>query len=1101
MKKFRFLSSLTLASAIVSGVTVVSLAAGTTASTGVLKKGTLPNVLDKDVVGYLLTDANDNVTVEEILNAGKYTNVKINGNTNNASKTDTVTTGDNFTAGNKDEKRHVVVYNEVNRDGKVDIDDVTDALDIVIGSKKDAEDLQKEAADVKHDGTLDIDDVTRILDFVIGAEKTPIDPVPQGVDDVDELKYDITVNDGKGVNKKTLASSDVKVSLKSGSAEDRTTIKLVYVDDNGEEQPFNKNAIIEKHATQNQTAVTVNFTAALGTETKKDVTVRGYIDSNLVAETVVTVNVNKPVVAKIQATRDGSYEAHLSFEGLEDSDIVKAYYVIKDTSDPKPTAAQLIQNAKVFEGLNNACDNKKLDATEAELPSHKGARVYFVVEDSYGNQSDVYTAVVPTDEGATQAKPAKGADDNEYKDKVKVSDNLAASWRASEDGANKYVVRVYDGSGKLLKEYDNVGGTSQNVSDSIKEAGKYTVEVVTKGASDGSTTDSEPIKSEVIEVKKLDSVTDITFKANESDKEQATLSWKDIEHKDDKAAKYTILIEKYDGEKWVEANEVTGEEQGLTIPAEKLEVNLSGIAENTLYRATITVEAASGQKVVLSSEPTVSEMQYFVIGTSVITVGATTDKSVTLNVDKEALKKLGDREYTYEVEIYEAIDPNKPYENRQPETRTVTPNADGNLVIDGLKEGTQYAFVVKMKSGDVVGESSREAGDALNAETKLTAPVVKGIVTKDKAEAQKDGSKVYFDEATNKLIINKEEKDLSNTAKYSDPDKLLDIAKILLKQLSENDEIVSINKDEVTVINGQQAKSMTLDFSSIKDTEGNNMVKTLKVQGNKWNQTISSVQGADKVVLANGGEFDINGLANVKVELEEGAHVLNASTQLTLLSGANVKVNGVDIVAKNGAVLTPNGKTFTFEPSEDASSTIDINNKSGENVTVVFNSNAKLGNRQLGKVTITSNAKVTVQATGTATASDVKVSTTDGDVDVKDAGLTGNIDVTVSTSEDKTNEITANAKEAAPFEADGTFEIREYTDKELEEGNITGLIGYSYSEEKAQQLKDYLQQFKTLFGKGIKLKVDAGSKEIKLIVPENVTVSVTTEDVLGIKAQ
>ena len=86
MKKFRFLSSLTLASVIISGATYA--ATGTTEMYGEYKAGELHNVANSSAVAFKLTDAEDKVTVEEIIEKGGYTSVKVNGNEVN--KTDTV---------------------------------------------------------------------------------------------------------------------------------------------------------------------------------------------------------------------------------------------------------------------------------------------------------------------------------------------------------------------------------------------------------------------------------------------------------------------------------------------------------------------------------------------------------------------------------------------------------------------------------------------------------------------------------------------------------------------------------------------------------------------------------------------------------------------------------------------------------------------------------------------------------------------------------------------------------------------------------------------------------------------------------------------------
>ena len=1130
MKKFRFLSSLTLASAIVSGVAVTSLAAGTTASTGVLKKGMLPNVPDKDVVGYLLTDANDTVTVEDILNAGKYTSVKLNGNTNNASKTDTVTTGDNFTAGNKNEKRHVVVYNEVNRDGKVDIDDVTDALDIVIGSKKDAEDLQKEAADVKHDGTLDIDDVTRMLDFVIGAEKTPVAPVPQGVEDVEELKYNITVNGNNTVNSENESSSTVSISLKSGRVEEELGEKLSlrYVNDEGKSektgQELKSDIQISKYGNQIDVD-NVNFSDVLeDNETKKEVTLRLYnTDEEIVGEVTISINVHKPEAVEISAIRNFSYKASLSFKGLKDSDIVKAYYQIVKTNDGAVEKTAMFEdsgkgapksNTKVLEGLNNTCVEKEIEGT---LETTKGAAVYFVVEDSAGNRSEaVYKAVIPSDDvNVKQEDPANGADASENKGKVTYDNTLNFTWD-TEDNENGYIVRVCDEAGNVIKEYNDKEIkknsstsvskiTDPTIAEVMSEPGKYIVKVIVKGKDDGTTTDSEPIQSDVIEIKQLNPVTDITFTADPTDPEKATLTWKDIEHKDDKAKQYQIKIEKRNGpdeEDWEDANVIDGSKASDTvnIPADELKLDLSEIEENTLYRATIQVVAddSSTQKLVKDSEPATSETNYFTIGTSVISVDttATTNNSISLTVNEESLEKLGERDFTYEIEIY--TDTQDDLTTRAPEKRTVTLK-DGKLVIDGLEEGKRYSFVVKMTSGDVSGESSRSKSTALNGTVKLTAPVVKGTVASAEAAKVKGSNKVNVTGDT--LTLNGEEYTLTDS--YYDPDGLLKIAKALIPQLHQETEensgdiVKSIEKEKVSI--KVDSKASDAD-KPIEITLSDVTIPVLEMEGNENNQTIKKLDGVDKVILSN-GEFTLDtNYTGGAIELAEGAHLKGAKS-VTIAAKAHVKINDISVYAKNGAKLTADGVDLTFDPIEDASNEITISNETSSAITVKFTGDARLGDKNLGTITITSKAKVTVETDSTTRVdSIITVSTTDADIDVQDEGLAGSVNVTVSNPTDE-RKITAYATMDAPFKMTDLI-VKEYTTEELKAG-VSEIDSYTKTSDiDIQKIQSYMKTFETIWGKGIKLTVDptevTDKRKIELKVPEGVTISVSNSDVLGI---
>ena len=1123
MKKNKFLSSLTLASMIVSGVAGTTLADNSTAFAGEFKPGTLKNVSDKTVASYLLTDYKDVLKVEEMLKLGKYPNIKINGQ---AVSNDTVVkTGDNFTVGSSNDKKHVVVYGDVDMDGNVDVDDVTYAANIVVKNEKNASNLQIEAADSEYNGTLDVDDVTRLSRFAVNMEDSAVYPAPKAEEEKYEDLYNITVNGGATANAENIDGSAIVATLKSGRVEVETELSLRYVNEKGEAPEENELGTITLEKYANQGDGSINLSSLVNGEESKEVTLRLYNDKDeQVGEIKVTIDTRRPEAVQISARREGSYGAHLSFNGSENSDVVKAYYKVVKYNAAALQKTDMFENngkgkakegIKVLEGLNNACVDK---AVEGVLETNKGAAVYFVVENSVGNRSTtVYKAVIPQDEGVTVENPAKGADETpEKKDKVSYNDTLTFTWD-KDANSNGYIVRVFDESDKLIKEYDNVAEASKQLNGDMNKEGKYTVEVVVKGKNDGSTKDSKAIKSDVVEVKRLAPVEGITFVTDPSDYTKATLKWTDsAKHEDkdkdsksdDKAKEYSIKLQAYKGtgdieddNSWEDAGLLSSSSTGtVDIPASNLQVNLTSIDPNTLYRAKIQVVSDGEQKIVLSSDTVTSMTNYFVIGTDVITLEGTTANSATFTVNEDALKKLGEREFSYEVEIYKDVKSGDTLVDRTPERRTLA-LTDGKLVIDGLEENTEYKFVIKMKTGNVEGETSRNDTTALTAKTKITAPVVTGTVTKDEETARVKGDKkVYL--SGNTLIVNGDEYDI--TGNYDDPDKLLQIAKTLIPQLDEKDVINSIEKEIVSVTIGSEA---TDESNPIDLSLSTTPIKTLKLVGNNYNQTINTLTGVEKLELSN-GEFTVK-LTNVdpsnggvKVELAEGAHVLNA-TKVTIAKGAHVTVNGVAIYAQNGAELTADGVNLTLEPSGD--NKIEINNETTSDMIVKFNGDARLGDKQLGTITITSNAKVTVSTENTARVdAQVTVNTTDADIDVQDEGLAGHIDVKVSNSSKATHKITAYAKVDAPFKMTN-LEVREYTEKELKEGVATIENYNKEDEEDIAKIQEYMVQYKAIWGKKIELTVDPTSKgnerKIELTIPKGETVNISDLDIIGIVAK
>ncbi len=1107
MKKLKFLSSLTLASVIVSGVAITSLASGTSDWTGVLKQGSLDLVKDKDVVGLLLSDKGDTVKVDELLDVSGYTGIKLNSMESNADASEILKTGYYYTANNKDQKRHVVVYNDVDKDGKATMSDVVYALDILTGKVKDASDLQKEAANVEHKNKeFNMGDVTRMLDFQTGVAKTPVDPVPKGIEDVEEFKYDIKVNNNNVVNSKNLPSSTVTISLKSGSVKENNGVefKLRYVgadgkDENNELTGTPSTIKIDKYGTAVE-VTGVNFSTAKGTDVKKDLTVRLYDKTGkvLLGETVVKINTHTPEAAVISARREGSFKGYLSFKGLKDSDIVKAYYKVSDTpiehdTDIIQANGSLAEGAGKFEGLNNACDDKLL---ETELTGQGSHKVYFIVEDSVGNRSSIiYNALIPTDDVVIGKENAPKGDDNKG---VITHNDTTFTWDETANN-NKYTVRVYK-DGELIKEHLNEQGTNKDLSADMTETGTYKIEVVVQGNADGTTSNSNPLVSEEVTVSKLSPVKDVVFTADPKDNKKATLSWSAPETKNEQAYKYVVTVQKYNGDgadinldaSWTDETSYKEKEVNIN----QLKLDLENLTPNTLYRAKVYVKAKTTQHLVKDSEPVSTTKKFFTIEASEIFAQDPTATDTTLTFKPAIPDTLGNIEFTFDMEIY--TDTEDDLVERTSEKRYgYKLNDKGELVIDNLQPGKNYKFVFTLKSGDAEGKTTLNKDTAPEGDTLLTAPVVKGIVTKSEKTAKENADRVYV--SSNILYVNKTKYDLTDTSKYYDPDKLLDIAKVLVPQLGENDQLISIAKNaetgkiEASIINGTQAKTMDLTIAGAT-------LDTLKVAGNNdidWEQKIGTLSGISNLILTD-GDFDITGISGVKVTLEEGARVKGVSTGVTLAKNANVRVNGVDIHTTEGAELTDvSGQAFTFVPSEKETSAIEITNNSGSDVTVTFSSTVNTGNRQLGKVTITStNAKVTLTTTGTATVKDVNVSTTDGNVEIKEAEITGNTDVTVSASKEGTNTIVTNInyEGGAPFKLTKLL-LRDYSDDELK-GTMSE-VDSSYQGSKPEdvkKLKDYLNKFSKLFGRNITISVEKESNEITLTMPKGST-SISTSDI------
>jgi hypothetical protein len=57
---------------------------------------------------------------------------------------------------------------DVNRDGEVNITDVTATIDIILGKETAEDNYDHKAADVNTDGAINITDVTGLIDLILG---------------------------------------------------------------------------------------------------------------------------------------------------------------------------------------------------------------------------------------------------------------------------------------------------------------------------------------------------------------------------------------------------------------------------------------------------------------------------------------------------------------------------------------------------------------------------------------------------------------------------------------------------------------------------------------------------------------------------------------------------------------------------------------------------------------------------------------------------------------------------------------------------------------------------------------------------------------------
>lgn len=211
MDKKKILSSLALAGILTASVLGSNVNATNEEEylkpVGVYKK----LIEGKNVVPYILRKANDPVTVKDI--QSEFTKLELVNETTITDMNATIRTGDTFRANGIDYT--VVIYGDVNKDGKISAKDATLIQKIALKKETNVDDVQKEAADVNNNGKITAKDALAIQKYVLKKETFVMDELPP-IEDVTKPVLN-GVNDGE---KRTINLNDTEFTLPKVTAID-----------------------------------------------------------------------------------------------------------------------------------------------------------------------------------------------------------------------------------------------------------------------------------------------------------------------------------------------------------------------------------------------------------------------------------------------------------------------------------------------------------------------------------------------------------------------------------------------------------------------------------------------------------------------------------------------------------------------------------------------------------------------------------------------------------------------------------------------------------------------------------------------------------------
>ena len=898
-------------------------------------------------------------------------------------------------------------------------------------------------------------DAKRILEYKTGITDKLIDkyPAPEEEEVVENYNYTVTINDGGYVNNKNVSSSKAVITIKEALDEPKDSIKLVITDQYGEK--------VEREITipKDMARIEVVIEDEEDVKNLKDLAdgvLQGTLidtanNDEIVGKFEVTKNTELvPAVANVNADRTGTRTATLSLEKCGESDITKVKYVVLEATKGEPSQEALENTINV---TNGKVENVQI---ANDLSTNTAYKVWYVVENQYGSQSEIKEAVIVKDgtdvitEDALKTVVAPDLSD---------TSNGIFTWESNSD--KTYIATLYkDG------EPVDVSEVSEGEVDFSKymseNAGTYKVSVVVKGEENGTSKNSTATESDEVTVTALSAVENLNVEniGNNTVK----ISWSNSNKVSD-FKEYKIEIYSVD--------ENNKEEKMGELTGDKYEnyIDISTLGTDKIYLAKVIVIPLDDQMEKIKSETVVSN-QFFVVNNPTVKAGT---NSVTLGITP--LTIYG-KTAKYKVEVYKVNTEADNTEAKYPLDDMVlrddvTVNDKNEIVIDGLNPLNTYAF----KLIAVINENEVKSG--FSGEI-TTLPEIKNLtVAENKDQAmEKDSSKVYVNGT--ELCINGNAFD---TTKITG---LVNVCNIISK-LQAGD-IVTIDEDNLSVevkLSGNasvnEGESTERDFTGVDLSdysvilENNGFTKIIK--GTFKTLTLKGVDTVFNVMEVTTDE-DSDGII-----LTNGVEVINGDNSTTTVdytieSGAAVTINGVDI--KTGAEkmsLSATAKDIVVNVNGSSSNDVTFENATGDEATITFKGDGTYTAEQSGEITIKSvGGKVTVRSINVSVSADMKVEVevNKGEVDIADEALTGNKEVSVTVDEEKEEEaiITAYSEKTAPDKliqycvSGKTIDLKDYSNEDMR----NAFTGIDLTDNDIIEIDNYISSF-GLNGKGAKMNV------------------------------
>ena len=1046
-KKLKIVSSIALAGMLVTSSFGIGKVFADSTSDYITNPVGIYNKLvqGKSVVPYVLANKDDKLTVKDVTDSDLFKgNVSTVDGTAVTDQTKLVGTGDVIKT--TDGKEYtVVLYGDVDDNGTVTGMDALRILDASAGNVT-LTDVEREASDVENDGNLNSLDALAVQEFVVGLNDSVINKLPEAEEEVIDSNYTFSIKDAQYVNSENESAIILKVDLDEVLTED-TKFSLIF-SGNKDGEPYeitDKTITIEKNLVSKEKKNPIDlssFDDGIITLTMKELDEEGNVIDNVVGQYKMEKNTVLPKATNVNTNRTGTRTATLSLEKCGESGITTVKYVVKGLNIAEPALEELTNTI-------SASNGKVSNVQIADYLETKTAyKVYYVLENEYGSQSEVKSVVIASDDNSVKAEEA-------LKEVVApvLSETTAAEFTWNAEASKTYIATLYkDGEALEVKE---VTEGKVDFTTEMKENGTYKVSVVVKGSYQGTSTNSPATESEEVTVSTLASVTDVKI---ENVDNVIELSWNNPNGKEE-FKEYSISLYSINdkGEEVLVAD-------GIACENDKNKVDItSEIDVNTIYVAKVNVVALDGQMEKLSPEKVTSN-QFYLVEAPMMDSAVRGTESITFEIEPIT---IANKDVQYKVEVYD-VDTTWNNDYDRPKytlktTKNVTVNNENKITIDGLNSLDTYAFkLVAVVDGNEVKSAYSDEIQTLPEINNITVGTVEEASEENSSKIAAEGNIIYIN--GNKFNVN-------------EITELQPAYNVLSNNNVRPGDVVSIseNASNVEIVLSGAADETARSFTGLDKS-------TVVLENNNFNKTIS---GSFKKLTLKGTKaiYDVSGVKKGEIILTDGVEVAlgeDIKKDFTIEGDSKVTINKVIITTSNELKLSVTNKEIDVTVNGGSSNDVTFENSTAGDVKIEFVGDDTFTAEQSGNVTIKSvGGTVTVRSDKVNVSADIKVEVNKGTVDIQEPSLNGEKQVSVKPDENSTATILAYAKDAAPI-AMTDVELKAYTDEEMKT-----VFGSSITQADMIAIREYIDAF-GLNGTGAKITVTKGSTEVKLLIDTNV---------------